>query len=218
MRESEKLLKRLKLGLGLARAYQNKRIGGVDQRWELIRPELDELDRSTLDIGSNLGGMSRLVAGEGHFVVGVEPSTSLVRSARQQARQLSNIAFAQTAIDPESVRKLPRFDVVFCFSVHHYWVPLYGEDTTWQIIGELVSRARNKFFFEPASVKRKYGGADLDFEDLDREAIVEYNVKHLERVIAPDQRIRVLGETQCRPKEPFRMMFLVERSGDSSTP
>ena len=38
----KKLFKRLKLGLGLARPYQRKRIGGDDERWELIRRELDE--------------------------------------------------------------------------------------------------------------------------------------------------------------------------------
>ncbi len=101
--------------------------------------------------------------------------------------------------------------MIFCLSVHHYWVQLHGEDAAWRIVGELAARARNKFFFEPASVKRKFGGAPLDFEDLDRNEIVEYNVKHLENVSAADQVVRVLGETRCRPSEPFRMMFLVER-------
>ncbi len=218
MARRKKLFKRLKLELGLARPYQRKRIGGADERWELIRRELDEKDRSILDIGSNLGGMSQLVAAQGRFALGVEPDARLVRAARRRTRAAANIAFTQTAIDPDTVLMLPGFDVVFCLSVHHYWVSLYGEDTAWRIIAELLARARNKFFFEPASVKRKYGDSDLDFQDLDREAIVEYNVKHLELVASSDQSIRVLGETPCRPKEPFRMMFLVERRGKLPDP
>jgi hypothetical protein len=80
-------------------------------------------------------------------------------------------------------------------------------------VGGLLGRARSKLFFEPASVQRKYGGAGLDFEDLDRDAIVEYNTKRLHALAAPDQQVRVLGETRCLPGEPFRMVFLVERRG-----
>jgi SAM-dependent methyltransferase len=211
---SKKLFKRLRLELGLATPYQSKRRGGVAERWELIRHELDEEDRSTLDIGSNLGGMSQLAAAHGRFALGVEPDARVVRAARRRTRAAANIAFIQTAIDPDTVLMLPRFDVVFCLSVHHYWVSLYGEAKAWWMIAQLLARARNKFFFEPASVKRKYDDSDLDFQDLDRASIVEYNVKHLELVASPDQSIRVLGETRCRPKESFRMMFLVERRGE----
>jgi SAM-dependent methyltransferase len=210
----KKPFKQLKLRLGLARPYQSKRRGGADERWELIHRELSEEDRSILDIGSNLGGMSQLAAAHGRFALGVEPDARMVRAARRRTRAAANIAFIQTAIDPDTVLMLPRFDVVFCLSVHHYWVSRYGENTAWWIIAELLARARRKFFFEPASVNRKYGDSDLDFQDLDRESIVEYNVKNLGLVASPDQSIRVLGETQCRPKEPFRMMFLVERRGE----
>ncbi len=215
MAKPKGMFKRLKLEFGLARPYQSKRMGGADERWELIRRELDDGDRSILDIGSNLGAMSQLAAAQGRFVLGVEPSARLVRAARRRSRAAANIGFIQTAIDPDTVLMLPRFDVVFCLSVHHYWVSQYGEDATWRIIAELMARTRSKFYFEPASVKRKYGGADLDFRDLDREAIVEYNVKRLELAASSDQSIRVLGETRCRPKEPFRMMFLVERCAES---
>ena len=215
MARRTKLFKRLKLGLGLSRPYQSKRMGGADERWQLIRRQLDAEDRSLLDIGSNLGAMSQLAATPRRFVLGVEPNARLIRAARRRSHGAANIGFIQTGIDPETVLMLPSFDVVLCLSVHHYWVSLYGEDSAWRIIAELLARARNKFLFEPASVKRKYGGADLDFRDLDREEIVEYNVKHLELAASSDQSVRVLGETKCRPKEPFRMMFLVERRGQS---
>ena len=207
----KKLGKRVKLSLRLARPYQNKRKGGAGERWELISKELDDNDRSLLDVGSNLGMMTELFAARGGFALGVEPDARYVRRAQNRTRGSSSLGFVRQAIDPETVLTLPKFDVVFCLSVHHYWVPLYGEGTTWKIIGELLSRARNKVFFEPAGVKRKFGGAPLDFEDLDRNSIIEYNVKHLESVAALDQSVRVLGETPCRSKEPFRMMFLVER-------
>jgi SAM-dependent methyltransferase len=210
-KRGKRLAKRLKLSLGLARPYQNKRAGGAQERWELIRRELNDRDRSILDIGSNAGVMTELAAAGHRFALGIEPDPRLLRIARKRTRKASMLGFVRGAIDPNTVLMLPEFDVVFCLSVHHYWVPLYGEVAAWRIIGGLLARSRNKFFFEPASVKRKYGRADLDFKDLDRNAIVEYNVKHLESVASPDQSIRVLGETRCRPREPFRVMFLVER-------
>jgi SAM-dependent methyltransferase len=203
--------KRAKLAFGLARPYQVKREGGADARWELIAPHLAEADRSVLDVGSNLGAMTVRAAAGGRFAIGVEPAARLVQTARRQARGAGAVGFVNMKIDRQSVLTLPEFDVVLCLSVHHYWVRDFGEAQAWQIVGELLRRARHRFFFEPASVKRKFGSPDLDFADLDREAIVEYNTKHLEAVAAPDQTIRVLGETPCRPREPFRMMFLVER-------
>jgi hypothetical protein len=88
----------------------------------------------------------------------------------------------------------------------------FGESSAWQIVGELLRRTRSKLFFEPASVKRKCGTQDLDFEDLDTDSIVEYNVKQLEVVAEAGQSIRLLGETACLGTEPFRLLFLIERS------
>jgi len=209
--------KQAKRTLGLARPYQIKRSGGADERWELIRPQLSDSDRSVLDVGSNIGSMTMLAAAGGRFALGVEPEARLVRASWRQARGVSSIGFVRMRIDPQSVLTLPEFDVVLCLSVHHYWVRIFGEDPAWQIVGELLRRARKKLFFEPASVKRKFGSKHLDFEDLDREAIVEYNTKHLEAAAGPDQSIRVLGETPCRPREPFRMMFLIDRPSTQPT-
>ena len=210
-KRAKRLGKRLKLWLGLARPYQRKRADGTDERWQLIRRELDAGDRSLLDIGSNLGVLTELAAGEGLFALGVEPDFRLVRAARRRTRSARSVGFVCAAVDPDSVAALPACDVVLCLSVHHYWVRAFGEEAAWRIMGVLLARARRKLFFEPASVKRKFGAAAPDFEDLDREAIVEYNVKHLESLLAPDQRVRFLGETRCRPREPFRLVFLIER-------
>lgn len=215
MAKVKRLAKKLKLSLQLARPYQNKRTGGAEERWALMSGEIDESDRSVLDVGSNLGMMTELAAAGGRFAIGVEPSPQLIRIARRRTRAATALGFVQMGIDPDNALTLPEMDVVFCLSVHHYWVAMYGEDVAWKIVGDIMSKGRKKVFFEPASVKRKYGGAPLDFEDLNREEIVEYNMKRLESVAAPDQTIRVLGETPCRPKEPFRMMFLIERNPTS---
>jgi SAM-dependent methyltransferase len=208
--------KRLKRRLRLARPYQVKRAGGAGARWELISSQLDDGDRSLLDVGSNIGSMTRLAADSGRFAVGVEPEAGLVRKARRRHADAPHLGFVRLGIDPESVQTLPAFDVVLCLSVHHYWVRTFGAEAAWRIVGGLLARARRKRFFEPASVKRKFGSPDLPFRDLDREAIAEYNTKRLEAVAAPGQAVRLLGETACRPREPFRMMFLVERAAARS--
>ena len=210
-KRSKPLRKRIKRSLGLGKRYQEKRVAGTAARWEMIQRELDACDRSLLDLGSNIGAMTELAASEGRFALGLEPEPTLFGKALKRARGQESLAFMRYGINPESVLALPAFDVVLCLSVHHHWVRSFGESAAWQIVGELLRRSRNKFFFEPASVKWKCGAQDLDFEDLDTESIVEYNVKHLEAVSEADQSIRLLGETACLGTEPFRLLFLIER-------
>jgi SAM-dependent methyltransferase len=211
-KRSKPLRKRIKHSLGLGKPYQEKRVAGTAERWEMIRRELDARDRSLLDLGCNVGAMTELAASGGRFALGLEREPRLFGEALKRARGQESLAFMCYGIDPESVLALPAFDVVLCLSVHHHWVRNFGEGAAWQIVGELLRRSRSKFFFEPASVKRKCGTQDLDFEDLDTETIVEYNVKHLEAVAEAGQSIRLLGETACLGTEPFRLLFLIERS------
>ena len=78
---------------------------------------------------------------------------------------------------------------MFIMPYHHPTKPLsqgYEEDI------ELVVRAE-----------------ELGFEEF---WIGEHHTMKYETIVMPEIFIgRVLGETKCRTKEPFRMMFLVER-------
>jgi SAM-dependent methyltransferase len=207
-----KLRKRIRKLLRLGGGYQSDRSEGTEERWRLIRSHLDEDDRSLLDVGCNLGVMTRRAADAGRFALGIEPGRDLVRAAMAKAAKTKSAAFMHFEVDPSSVLLLPRFDVTLCLSVQHYWMRSFGEEAAWRIVGELLRRTDRKMFFEPASIKSKYGNPDLPFEDLDRDAIVEYNVKKLQSLLPEGGSVEHLGETPCLGREPFRLMFLVDRS------
>src|SRR5262245_41064551 len=107
MKAPKRIAKQLKRSLGLGKAYQSKRAAGTDERWQLIRGELDAADRSLLDVGSNLGVLTELAAGEGRFALGVEPDPRLVAAARRRTRGVGSLGFVRAAVDPDSVATLP---------------------------------------------------------------------------------------------------------------
>ncbi len=92
--------------------------------------------------------MTELAAAGGRFAIGVEPNPRLVKIARRRTRDATALGFVQMGIDPENARSLPEVDVVFCLSVHHYWVALHGEDVAWRMVGDILSRGRKKAFFQ----------------------------------------------------------------------
>ena len=137
--------------------YQSKRIHGTEQRWEMISARLDDKDRSLLDIACNLGMMTRSAADKGLLALGIDYSARAVDTAYETYREIPNLAFMRFEITPESASKVPNFDVTLCLSVYHYWMQIYGEATAWSIVAQLIARSRRKFFFEPASLLKKYG-------------------------------------------------------------
>jgi ubiquinone/menaquinone biosynthesis C-methylase UbiE len=193
--------------------YQAKRSLGTEQRWEMINAQLDDGDRSLLDIGCNLGRMTRCAADKGLFAVGIDPLSRAIASARESNRDAAHLAFMRSEITPQTVTKIPSFDVVLCLSVYHYWMALYGEATAWSMVGGLVERSKRKFFFEPASLLKKYGAhPPADVADLHREGLVDYHLTRLREAGGANSTVLHLGETACLGREPFRLLFLLTRN------
>ena len=137
--------------------YHSKRGLGTEQRWEMISARLDDKDQSLLDIACNLGKMTKYAADKGLLALGIDYSARAVAAACDAHRGIPNLAFMRFEITPKSASKLPSFDVSLCLSVYHYWMQIYGEATTWSMVAQLIERTRKKFFFEPASLLKKYG-------------------------------------------------------------
>lgn len=189
--------------------YQSKRAAGTDERWKVIRSHFTPSDRSLLDLGCNLGVLTRKAAELGMTAVGVDAMPKAVQQAQRLHRGVPGLAFMQLAITPETVERLPCCDVVFCLSVHHYWVAEYGEDTAWSMIRRLITSSSSRFFFEPASRRKKYGNNLPAFTDLDKDSLESYHLEKLREIAGADRVVNSLGATDCIGPEPFRLMFAV---------
>lgn len=210
MKLKRKALRKARRILGL-NLYQRKRANATEKRWNLIKENLSETDRSLLDIGCNLGTLTRYAAQSGLTALGVDVLDDALKRARRRNAELPGLAFMKLAMTPAAVQRIPSFDVILCLSVHHYWVSEYGPDVAWSMIEELFRKAHRKIFFEPASIAKKYGRFPPEFSDLNREEIVSYHLAKLQAAAGPDWQVRLLGETECLGPEPFRMLFLATR-------
>ena len=157
--------------------------------------------------------LTRYAADKGLLAVGIDPLPRAIAGAREANRDVPHLAFMRGEITPETVAKIPSFDVILCLSVYHYWMQLYGEATTWSLVGRLIERSRRKFFFEPASLLKKYGAhPPPGVADLDREGFVAYHLTRLRKAAGAGWTVRHLGETACLGRESFRLLFLLTRS------
>ena len=149
----------------------------------MISARLDDGDRSLLDIACNLGQMTRYAADKGLLALGIDYSSRAINAAYDNHNGTPNLAFMRFEITPESAPKIPSFDVTLCLSVYHYWMQIYGDARAWSMVGALIKRTRRKFFFEPASLLKKYGAnPPAGVADLDREGLIDYHLTRLIRV------------------------------------
>jgi hypothetical protein len=101
-------------------------------RWEIIRAELARLrPGSVLDIGCAEGWFVRQAVEEfGCWGLGVEgkPERVLAGELHRLQAGLDRIAILRANLTPESIRRLPRVDVVLCLAVVQHVVSKRGMD------------------------------------------------------------------------------------------
>ncbi len=207
--QMKKTTRKIQKFLRISPLYQAKRATGTEQRWELIRTNLSSSDKSLLDVGCNLGLLTRKAADAGLGAIGVDGMRKAVLRARRLHRDVPRLATMLLDITPDSVEQLPRCDVVLCLSIHHYWVANHGQETAWVMIRKLIEKSQSKFFFEPASRQKKYGTDAPDFVDLDEDSLRAHHLERLRDVAGPHRTVECLGATKCMEPEPFRLMFIV---------
>jgi SAM-dependent methyltransferase len=149
---------RYDLGLGLQ--YQplpwigrNKALRGVGtaERWSAISRELAGGTYATaMDVGSNVGFFLLALAETGIATVGVEMHEPFFRISRYAARRLRAKAVGHLLMEvtPDTVRLLPRTDIVIFLSVFHHWAKTYGFETATGMLRVLWSNCGRVLFFE----------------------------------------------------------------------
>jgi SAM-dependent methyltransferase len=188
--------------------YQEQRADVFEQRWALIEPELSDSDRSLLDIGCNIGQFTARSAERGMFALGIDAFEEVVARAVKVNRNRHNIAFGWCPLGPDIVDALPRTDVTFCMSVHHYWSREHGEEASWRMIDTIVQKT-GKLFFEPASSYARYGDHQPEFLENDGPSIDEYVERNFARLPSGPYGVKKLGVTASIRQEKFRQLYLV---------
>jgi SAM-dependent methyltransferase len=193
--------------LGLIAFYQRRRDSATEVRWSMIARALRPSDRSLLDIGCNIGLITRLAAEHGLFALGIDVLDEAIEEANRLHRGIPGLAFATLELAPGTIGALPSCDAALLLSVHHRWSHHHGEAASWAMIGELLRRTRT-LFFEPASSHVRYGDATPDFAENDSASIRDYVERHMRRV-ADGRRVTYLGATPSLGQEPERLLFMV---------
>lgn len=188
--------------------YQKTRKEGTEARWEIISNNLDEGDASILDIGCNAGFITRKVAENGRYSIGIDKDESIY-IAKQQSKREENVGFMVGEITPENIEWLPTFDVIFLLSVYHHWHKNFGADTAKNMLRKLADKAENKIFFEPPSLRSKYSSEIPPINDLDKSSIKTYNIDLLTKSF-PSGTVEYLGGTsKGELRDGQRHLFMV---------
>ncbi|MFA5100766.1 MAG: DUF1698 domain-containing protein [Candidatus Omnitrophota bacterium] len=117
-------------------------------RWTVIGPMLGNDNGSVLDIGCNLGFFSFKAAESGRLAIGVDHNHFNIHFCRaiSYVNRVDGSVFVNKNLDLDTLRNLPKFDVIFNFSVFHHWVKSYNSETAQDMMRVLAKKCDRMFF------------------------------------------------------------------------
>ena len=178
--------------------------GAALQKWNIIKRNLNENDKTFLDIGCNSGYLVKKAHEKGLKSNGVEANEKYIPDSMKDV-------IKNNTLTPDNIRYIRRYDVVCLLSVNQQWNSNYGAEKEKKMIKMAGQKANIKFFFQPASIKSKYKDAPA-IVDNNETSIKNYYTKLLSELF-PSDNVKYLGKTTLTTKkEPFRLMFLVEKA------
>lgn len=168
-------------------------------RWEMIAARLDAEDGSALDIGCASGYFAAQLADEGMVSIGIEPRRERIRNAHECWGDTEGLGFLMYFVDPETIHRLPQFDVVLLLTVYHHWCDSFGHEAAEEMLRELARTSRKIFFEPPDDTNTRFASmSDRPFgED---ETVVEYYTSLLESIFDGGVDIHYLGEAEYPSK------------------
>lgn len=153
-------------------------------RFDAAAAELVDLERpSVIDVGCNQGYFTLRFAKKGGICLGFDNDRAELMAARARAaiHRVDNVAFFELLLDPESIKGLPKCDVVICLSIFHHWVRHYGQKGAEDLMRDLAGRAGKAMVFDtgqPEETATRWA-RQLDFMKPDGPAWIEGFLKDL---------------------------------------
>ncbi|MFT6372364.1 MAG: SAM-dependent methyltransferase [Gammaproteobacteria bacterium] len=126
-----------------------------EKRFEQVRNAIEEVNaHSLLDIGCAEGYMISRAAKElDVFAIGLEVDRQRIRAGNAQSeldRDL-NYGIIPASVDAQYLNKLPKFDVVVCFSVLHHVIRHHGKIEAIEFLKAIRRITRHRFLFDMGS-------------------------------------------------------------------
>lgn len=124
-------------------------VRSCEDRWQSIDKHLPAKNGSVYDIGCNLGYFTLRATEKGYAGWGVDHDALNVLYCRSiaSAKDKKDVTqFLLQNLDLAAIEKLPKFDVIFNFSVFHHWVKAYGADTAQTMMKVLAQKCDMMFF------------------------------------------------------------------------
>jgi len=186
----------------------NKKIyqpGAAIQKWNIISKYIDNNDKTLLDVGCNYGYIVNEASKIAIYANGIEANEKYIDQLNDKIKNMT--------VTPKNIKYIPKYDVITLLSVSHQWNANYGENKEKEMIRILGNKAIRKFFYQPASIKSKFG-TPPNIIDNNSISIQTYYIKFLKDLFQKSK-ISYIGKTSLTTKkEPYRYMFLVEKIGD----
>ena len=201
----KKLVIRLIFGKSGRTPYQLSR-NNIDQKAKLIKPLMQEMKcESFLDVGCNAGVLSRELSNN-YFSVGIDQKLDL-RGVKQP---LKDVVLGEIKVNRENLKKMPVFDSVCLFGVHHQWHKNNSPEECEELVKAVAEKASKVFFIQFASINEKYlkeGEKEL-FIDNNEESVKEYAESWLKKNF-PEKKRKYLGKIPETRIENFRYIYAV---------
>ncbi|WP_252699105.1 methyltransferase [Natronosalvus vescus] len=186
--------------------YQTDERVDTQKRLEIIQKQIDENDSSLLDIGCADGYLTSKFHEKGLFCIGVDQAEQMLAIARSGRQYKDGLGFIRKEITPDSLSKLPDFDVILLLTVYHHWVNSYGLKTAEDMLVELTEKG-NKLFFQPPG-KEIHNNVQKSSD----QSIEEYYMNYLKETLPESTDIKLLDTTDYTDGERRDPLYLIMRN------
>lgn len=182
------------------------------KRWQIVSDVIKQHQpNNLLDIGCAEGFFIRKAASEHDlFAVGCEYNWRPlgIGAAMAELKDEQGYGFVRIFLTPDTLKKLPKFDMVICFSVLHHVVRAGGESAGLEFLKSCAQITGKCFLFDMGTPEEKTNSwaSSLNFLEHDSKSIEENTKIYLKR--AGFKQVNCLGQAMGYNRDAFRPIFL----------
>lgn len=187
------------------------RHASIEMRDKLVSNYLPKPPGWVLDVGSNLGKTSNLLASHGHYVLGVECKHQ--EWARSCARARPGAAFMNKSVTPEMIKSSKGWDAILLLSVLHRIYAYEGPDSMIAVLAACGQRTNN-ILIEGSTRHARYANKKQlvpEFVDHDLESAKEWHRDIFRSALDSAWEEKHVEMLSCSSSEPYRLFFCLRR-------
>lgn len=182
------------------------------KRWQIVSDVIKQYQpNNLLDIGCAEGFFARRAALKHNlFAVGCEYNWRPlgIGAAIAELKDEQGYGFVRVLLTPDTLKKLPKFDMVICFSILHHLIRARGEGVGLEFLRSCVQTTGKCFLFDMGTPEETLNSwaSDLNFLKNNSRSI-EKNIKiYLKQ--AGFKHVSCLGQALGYNSDAFRPIFL----------